>query len=95
MDHGLPEPLFELVTESLVVNFRKYRVSDQDLENLNARQRKAIEYLLKHKRITNKNYRDINPGITTRTGFNDLHDLIQKNLITAEGEKKQRYYTLR
>jgi ATP-dependent DNA helicase RecG len=94
-NHGLPEPLFELVTESLVVNFRKYRVSEQDLENLNARQRKAIEYLLKHKKITNKEYREIYPGITDRTALNDLNDLIKKRIIVAEGKTRDRHYVLR
>ena len=95
INHGLPEPLFQLVTENLVVNFRKYRVSEQDLENLNARQRIAIEYLLKHTSITNKEYRDINPGITDRTVLNDLNDLIEKEIIVAKGTTRDRHYSLR
>ena len=50
--------------------------------------------LLKHKKITNKEYREINPNISDRTALNDLNELIHKNIIVAKGEKKYRYYIL-
>ena len=32
LNHGLPEPLFEEITKSLVVTFRKYKISEDILE---------------------------------------------------------------
>ena len=62
---------------------------------INERQRKAIEYLMIHKRITNKEYRKLNPDISDRTGLNDLNILIDKKIIVPRGKKKDRYYILR
>ena len=62
--------------------------------HINERQRKAMTYIEKHGRITNKEYLDINKGITARTALNDLNDLLKKNLIVGRGEKKGRYYEL-
>ena len=93
--HGLPEPLFEEVAGDFVVTFRKYNITEEILNELNNRQRKAIEYLLKYRKITNKEYREINPDISDRTALNDLNELIHKNIIVAKGEKKYRYYILR
>jgi ATP-dependent DNA helicase RecG len=39
LKYGLPEPIFEEASGSLVVTLRKYRVSDEDLEKLNERQK--------------------------------------------------------
>jgi ATP-dependent DNA helicase RecG len=93
--HGLPEPIFEYIVGDFVVTFRKYNITDEMLNDLNLRQRNAVEYLLKQRKITNKEYRQLNPGITDRTVLNDFNELIEKNIITAKGEKKYRYYTLR
>lgn len=61
---------------------------------LNERQEKAIKYLLKQYKITNREYREINPNITDRTALNDLNQLIGKNIIIAKGGKKNRYYII-
>lgn len=95
LEYGLPEPIFEEITKSLVVTFRKYRVTEDIIKNLNERQKGGINYLLEHQKITNKEYRRLNPNITDRTVLNDLRELIDKNLIIAKGEKKYRYYVLR
>ena len=95
LNHSLPEPLFEIITGSLVVTFRKYRITEEILKELNERQQKAIEYLREHKKITNKEYRQLNPNITDRTVLNDFNELIDKGIIAAKGEKKYRHYTLR
>ena len=95
LGHGLPEPLFEEVAGDFVVTFRKYNITEEILNELNGRQRKAIEYLLTHKKITNKEYREINPDISDRTALNDLNELVHRNLIMAMGERRYRYYVLR
>ncbi|MBT9148253.1 MAG: hypothetical protein DDT32_02025 [Syntrophomonadaceae bacterium] len=93
--HGMPEPLFEEVAGDFVVTFRKYNITEEMLTELNERQRKAVEYLLKHKKITNKKYREINPNISDRTALNDLNELVDRNIIVAKGEKRYRHYMLR
>lgn len=95
VEHGLPEPLFEEIAGDFVVTFRKYNISDEILHELNERQKKAIEYLLKNKKITNTDYRELNLNISDRTALNDLNELMKKNIIAAKGEKKYRYYILR
>lgn len=93
--HGLPEPLFEEVAGDFVVTFRKYNISEEILHELNERQKKAIEYLLKYKKITNTDYRELNLNISDRTALNDLNELVDKGIIATKGEKKYRYYILR
>ena len=57
----LPEPDFEYTGTSLVVTFRKSKLTEEYLEslNLNERQMKALEFLKEHKRITSKKYADL------------------------------------
>ncbi len=95
VEHGLPEPLFEEVAGDFVVTFRKYNISEEILHELNERQKKAIEYLLKYKKITNTDYRELNLNISDRTALNDLNELVDKGIIAAKGEKRYRYYILR
>lgn len=56
LDHGLPEPLFEEIAGNLVITFRKYKVTEEILKELNERQQKVIKYLMEHEKITNKAY---------------------------------------
>ena len=66
-DWGIPEPEFEDAGTSIVVTFRKSFITDRLMSelNLNERQKKAINYLKEHKKITNKEYRG-NPLLTVR-----------------------------
>ncbi|MBU4189865.1 MAG: putative DNA binding domain-containing protein [Candidatus Thermoplasmatota archaeon] len=97
LDWDIPEPLFEYVTCDFVITFRKSKLTEEYLEKLglNERQKKAVEYLLKHKKITNREYRQLNSNITDRTVLNDLNELISKDIVIAKGERKFRYYILR
>ena len=78
-----------------MVTFRKYSVTEEILNELNKRQQKTVEYLIEHKKITNKEYRQLDPSVTDRTALNDFNELIEKKVIIAKGEKKRRYYTFR
>jgi len=51
LNHGLPEPLFEEISGSLVVTFRKTKLTKEYLEDLdlNKRQVEIINYLKEHK----------------------------------------------
>lgn len=91
----LPEPNYEETGTSFVLTFRRYYISDDMLEKLNERQKRAMDYLLKSKKITNKEYRDVNPNISDRTALIDLKDLVEKGIIVSKGTKRYRYYVLR
>ncbi|MBA7691563.1 hypothetical protein ES703_100109 [subsurface metagenome] len=93
---GLPEPDFEYTGTSLVVTFRKSRLTEEYLEtlSLNERQMKALEFLKEHKRITSKKYADLF-GITDRMARNDLTELVDKNVVIEKGKsKKTTYYEI-
>ena len=93
---GLPEPDFEYTGTSLVVTFRKSRLTEEYLEtlSLNERQVKALEFLKEHKRITSKKYADLF-GITDRMARNDLTELVDKNVVIQKGKsKKTTYYEI-
>ncbi len=94
INHGLPEPVFEDTKTSFVLTFKKYKITDEVLAELNELQKKAIEYLRTRKKITSKDYMRINPDITDRTALNDFNAMIEKSIIRAVGEKKYRHYIL-
>ncbi len=96
IDWGLPEPLFEEVTRSLVVTFKKSKLTEEHIEKLGLteRQKKAIEHIKKNKKITSKVYANMF-GITERMARNDIYDLIAKKVIERKGESdKTSYYIL-
>ncbi|NYB52070.1 MAG: putative DNA binding domain-containing protein [Methanobacteriaceae archaeon] len=94
LENGLPEPLFEIKSGSLVVIIRKYKYAQLRKSEIGERQKKAIDYLLKNGRITNEEYRRINPDIGRYTALKDLKDLVSKGVITAEGKGRYTYYIL-
>jgi ATP-dependent DNA helicase RecG len=94
LKYGLPEPIFEEASGSLVVTLRKYRVSDEDLEKLNERQKKAVDFLKEQGRITLGKYMELNPGVTEKTSYRDLKRMEELGLIKSVGKKRGRYYVL-
>jgi ATP-dependent DNA helicase RecG len=94
IEQGLPEPLFEIKSGSLVVIIRKYKFTTLVKINISERQQKAVDYLLVHKKITNKEYRQLNPEIKRDTATNDLKDLVNKEIILAKGKGRYTYYIL-
>ena len=61
--------------------------------NLNERQKKAINYLKEHKKITNKEYRELF-NVVKDTANRDIGDLMSKKLIKREGSGPQTRYAL-
>ena len=93
---GLPEPDFEYTGTSLVVTFRKSRLTEEYLNTLNLsdRQKKAIDFLKDNKKITSKKYADLF-RVTDRTARNDLRELINKKIIRRVGTSdKTSHYIL-
>ena len=94
LEHGLPEPLFEIKSGSLVVTIRKYKFMQSTKTELNERQQKAIDYLLEYGKITNEEYRFINADIMRNTALKDLKELINKGFIISKGKGRYTYYVL-
>ena len=92
-EEDLPEPIFKEVTGGFAVVLRKFQIPE-NLESLelNERQKKAIEYLKKYRKITNREYQNLCPDVNRETLRKDLNDLINKKAIIRKGEKKGIYY---
>lgn len=93
---GLPEPEFEFTGTSLVVTFKKAKLSEEILQalRLNERQKKAWEYVLINKKITNEDYRGLFPNISGETARLDFIDLVNKDILKKVGRTKGVYYVL-
>ena len=93
LNYKLPEPIFEEITGSLVVSFKKYRILEKDLEKLNERQKRAINYLKTHKKITRSEYVKLT-DCSERTAFRDIESLKIDKILIRKGEGKKTYYEL-
>ena len=62
---------------------------------LNERQIKALTYLQKRGRITNREYHDLCPDVTPETLRLDLADMVSKGLLLRIGAKRGTYYILK
>ncbi len=92
---GIPKPVFTYDSSDISVEFRKDIYNEKYMQSLdlNERQVKAVLYVKKKGRITNKEYQEIN-NTTDRTALRDLETLIKMNIIKRIGEKKGAYYEL-
>ncbi|MFO8110833.1 MAG: helix-turn-helix domain-containing protein [Thermoplasmata archaeon] len=93
IEHGIPEPDFKDTGTSLVVTFRKSKLTDGYREelDLNERQKKAMVYLMQHKKITRSKYESLF-DCSKKTAYNDLQDLVDKEIINRKGKGKNTYY---
>jgi ATP-dependent DNA helicase RecG len=62
---------------------------------MNERQAKALVYLRENGRITNREYRQVCPGVSPETLRLDLADLVERGLLLKIGAKKGTYYILK
>ena len=63
---------------------------------LNERQRKAVEYLMKRGKITNREYVNLLHGtISGDTALNDLRSMVKKGIISVERKGRSSYYVIR
>ena len=61
---------------------------------LNDRQMKSVSHLLKHEKITNREYQKIT-NTNRITAFRDLTDLVDKGLIEMVGRGRWTYYKMK
>jgi len=88
-----------LETQMIEVKERGEQVIRRDVltqkHNLNERQSKAIEHLLRYGRLTIQDYEVLCPDVNRRSLQRDLKLMIEKELIAAEGATNQLVYLLR
>lgn len=92
----LPEPELKERDGGFMVTLFKNKLTEENLIklDLNERQIKAIEYVQKNSRISNKEYQIIN-DTSQRTASRDLSDLIDKQVFQGSGVKGAgAYYTV-
>ncbi len=95
LEHGLPEPLFEETSGSLVVTFRKYITKEFLREKeLNERQIEAVNYLEENEEIKRKDYCDIF-GIGKSVAYEELDEMVEKGIIERKGKGRGTHYILR
>lgn len=95
VDSGLPAPLFEVITGSLVVTFRKYMTEEFLREkDLNERQIEAVNYLEENEEIKRKDYCDLF-GIGKSVAFEELDKMVEKGIIERKGKGRGTRYILR
>jgi ATP-dependent DNA helicase RecG len=96
IDWGLPEPEFEFTGTSLVVTFRKSKLTDEYLEQLglNKRQKNAITYLKVEGEIDRRTYCNV-CGVGKTVAHEELADMVDKELIEMVGKGRGVHYILR
>ncbi len=101
---GLPAPRFVETTNGFKVTLRgpgEKLVSEESEKSkwrkldLNERQRAALDFIVQHQRITNRDYHDMFPEVSEETIRRDLADLVEKDVLIKMGDKKGTYYILK
>ena len=85
---GLPEPDFIEESGVMKVVFYKDKFTEEFLQKmgLNERQIKAVMYVKEKRKITNKQYHEIN-NCSRNTATNDLRILVEKDVLKESGKK--------
>jgi len=60
---------------------------------LNERQKKAIDFVREKGKITNSDYRNL-CNVSTDTAHKDLRELVEKNILIREGSGRATYYRM-
>ncbi len=101
-DYGLPAPRFQETAGGFRVTLYGHGeglVSEEEIDlsrwshlDLNERQEQALAYLLEKERITNREYQELCPEVSSETIRRDLADLVNKNVLLKIGRKRATYY---
>ncbi len=95
---GLPPPHFQAEPHLFRVTLYNKQVRPPIARwqfQMNERQAKALEYVRKYGRITNREYRALCPDVSAETLRLDLRDLVEKGVLLKVGDKKGTYYILK
>ncbi len=94
---GNKEPYYELHPVETKITFESPIKEPTFVEietRLSNRQKKAIEYVKKKGAITNREYREIN-YVSNRVAFEELSDLIEKEILVKKGGGRSVCYVFR
>lgn len=95
---GHPVPTFRAMPHSFTVTLHKTRERAPMPEwtrNMNERQTRALTYVREQGSITNREYQQLCPDVSSETLRLDLVDLVEKNLLLKIGSKKGTHYILK
>jgi ATP-dependent DNA helicase RecG len=95
---GQPPPKFKPTPYSFTVilsNQKQRTPMPMWQKNTNERQKRAIQYVQEHGRITNREYQTLCPDVSAETLRIDLADMVDKGLLIRVGDKKGTYYMLK
>lgn len=93
LKHNLPEPSFKIAGGSFVIVFKKYRITKEIFKELSDRQKKIVNYLKKHQKITRKEATNV-LNVSKNTAFRELDNLQEKGLIKRKGQGRETHYEL-
>ncbi len=90
---GLPQPEFRQDGGQFVQTLWRDWLTREVLAavNLNDRQRRAVEFVKQHGRITNKEYQDL-AKVAERTALRDLGELVGKGFLAQAGSGRGAHY---
>jgi ATP-dependent DNA helicase RecG len=101
-DYGLPAPRFQETAGGfrvILYGHGEGLAGEEEIDrgrwahlDLNERQEKALTYLLEKERITNREYQELCPAVSSETIRRDLADLVNKNVLLKIGRKRATYY---
>jgi ATP-dependent DNA helicase RecG len=99
-ENGMQPPRFEEAVGTFRVTLFSEPPLDSPLPNLtpyhdvklNPRQQKALKYLARHQRITNREYQRLCPDVHPETLRRDLADLVRREVVLKIGDKRATYY---
>ena len=102
---GLPAPEFRETVAGFEVTLRGRAAAEATAagidtddwlrQGLNDRQIGALLYLTEKRRITNRDYRELQPDISDETVRRDLADLVDRGLLLRIGDRRGTYYIFR
>ena len=95
---GHPNPEFRDTPYAFTVTLRNTRVRRAAPAwgpSMNERQLRALAYLQDNGRITNREYSQLCPDVSSETLRLDLADLVQRGLLLKIGAKRGTYYILK
>ncbi len=100
LKNGNPKPVYEIdpiqtkvIFKSQVKDVTVVEIEEKILEELNERQKKAIEYVRKNGKIARKEYEKL-CKTSERTANRELTELIKKGIIRKTGSGVKFYYKL-
>ena len=95
---GHPPPEFKATPHLFTVklaNARKRRAVPRWTRSMNERQTRAMTYVRDRGSITNREYQNLCPDVSSETIRLDLVDLVERGLLLKIGAKKGTYYILK